>query len=142
MSHHQATHNRIVSFIWASQTTRTLAAELMCLYTGHFLDQELQEPWAIGARDRLNANFLRAVNVLGARLEAQGQWEHAIPLYSRALELDNLAEGLYRRLMVAYREYGEPAEALNVYRRCREMLSIVLNTKPSSETEAIRRTLG
>ena len=47
-----------------------------------------------------------------------------------------------RRLMVCYRELGEPAEALNVYRRCREMLSIVLGVKPSPETEAIRATLG
>jgi DNA-binding SARP family transcriptional activator len=58
------------------------------------------------------------------------------------LELDNLAEGLYRRLMIAYRERGEPAEALNVYRRCRHMLSIVLGAKPSAETEAIRSSLA
>jgi DNA-binding SARP family transcriptional activator len=44
--------------------------------------------------------------------------------------------------MIAYRERGEPAEALNVYRRCRHMLSVVLGAKPSAETEAIRATLG
>ncbi len=59
----------------------------------------------------------------------------------RALELDNLAEGLYRRLMVSYRELGEMAEALKVYRRCRDMLSIVLGLSPSAETEAIRSSL-
>ena len=63
-------------------------------------------------------------------------------MFSRALELDNLAEALYRRLMVCYRELGEPAESLNVYRRCRDMLSIVLGIKPSPETEAIRAMLG
>jgi class 3 adenylate cyclase/DNA-binding SARP family transcriptional activator len=126
----------------AATACSTLAKELLRLYGGHFLETESQEPWAIAGRDRLKAKFLRAVTVLGSGLEAGGQWEQAIALYSQALELDNLAEGLYRRLMVAYRERGEPAEALNVYRRCRHMLSVVLGAKPSAETEAIRGTLG
>ncbi|HEU5284158.1 MAG TPA: BTAD domain-containing putative transcriptional regulator, partial [Burkholderiales bacterium] len=119
-----------------------LARELLRLYSGHFLEKESQDAWALAARDRLKAKFLRAVTLLGSSLEAAGQWEQAIALYSQALELDNLVEGLYRRLMVAYRERGEPVEALNVYRRCRHMLSVVLGAKPSAETESIRGTLG
>lgn len=38
--------------------------------------------------------------------------------------------------------HGEDDESLNVYRRCRDMLSIVLSTKPAAETEAIRSTLA
>jgi adenylate cyclase len=116
--------------------------ELLQLYAGHFLDTETQEAWAVAARDRLKAKFVRAVAVIGGSLENRREWEPAIALFSRALELDNLAEALYRRLMVCYRELGEPAEALNVYRRCREMLSIVLGVKPSPETEGVRATLG
>jgi DNA-binding SARP family transcriptional activator len=78
---------------------------------------------------------------LGACLEQRKEWDQAAALYARALELDNLAEGLYRRLMIAYRELGENAEALKVYRRCRDMLSIVLSINPSAETEAVRATL-
>ena len=72
---------------------------------------------------------------------AQFHARQAAALYSRALELDNLAESLYRRLMTCYRELGEVAEALQVYRRCRDMLSIVLSASPSIETEAVRTTL-
>jgi len=118
-----------------------MARELLQLYAGHFLDRESQEPWAVTARDRMRAKFVRAVTALGGILEQLKAWEQATALYLRALELDNLAEGLYRRLMIVYREQGEPAEAINIYRRCRDMLSIVLNTKPSPETEAIRGTL-
>jgi len=32
----------------------------------------------------------------------------------------------------------EPAEALRTYRRCRELLSIVLRINPSPETEKLR----
>ena len=118
-----------------------LAKELLRLYSGHFIEKDSQEPWAVAARDRLAAKFLRAVTTLGAQLEQSKEWDEAAALYSRALELDNLAEALYRRLMVSYRELGETAEALKVYRRCRDMLSIVLGLSPSPETEAIRGTL-
>ena len=120
----------------------SLAGQLMQLYTGHFLDRESQEPWAVAARDRLRAKFVRTVISLGGALEVGSQFEQAATLYLRALELDNLAEALYRRLMIVYRELGEPAEAINIYRRCQEILSIVLNTKPSAETESIRKGLG
>ena len=125
----------------SSQEVALLVKELLQLYVGHFLDSEKQEAWAVAARDRFKAKFMRAVAVAGSFLEARGEWDQAAALFSRALELDNLAEALYRRLMACYRELGEPAEALNVYRRCRDMLSIVLRVKPSPETEAIRASL-
>ena len=118
-----------------------LARELLRLYPGHFLEQETQEAWAVSARDRLKAKFVRAVSVLGAGLEQCSEWQQAAALYARALELDNLAESLYRRLMICYRELGETAEALQVYRRCRDMLSIVLGAAPSADTESVRATL-
>ena len=62
-------------------------------------------------------------------------------LHAAKLIWDNLAESVYRRLMVCQRESGDPAGALTTYRRCRELLSIVLSRPPSPETEAIRQTL-
>ena len=76
----------------------------------------------------------------GARSAARLRAARA--LYERALELDNLAEAVYRRLMVCQRELGDPAGALTTYRRCRELLSIVLGRKPAAETEAIRARLA
>lgn len=124
------------------ESARPLMKELLQLYSGHFLDSELQEAWAVAARDRMKAKFIRAVSLIGTALEGHQDWSRAAELYSRALELDNLAEALYRRLMNCYIKLGEPAEALNSYRRCRDMLSIVLGIEPSPETEAIRATLG
>jgi LuxR family maltose regulon positive regulatory protein len=118
-----------------------LATELLRLYAGHFIEQESQDSWAVAARDKLRSKFVRAVATLGTDFERGKEWEQSAALYGRALELDNLAEGLYRRLMISYRELGENAEALQVYRRCRDMLSIVLGLSPSPETEAVRATL-
>jgi DNA-binding SARP family transcriptional activator len=36
---------------------------------------------------------------------------------------------------------GDKAEALNVFRRCRELLSIVLGVKPSAETERLHQEI-
>jgi DNA-binding SARP family transcriptional activator len=36
---------------------------------------------------------------------------------------------------------GNHAEAINTFRRCRELLSIVLGVKPSSETERLHREI-
>jgi len=118
-----------------------LARRLLDSYPGHFLAGDEDQPWLMGLRDRLRSKLLRAVLALGHALEAGARWEDAIALYRRALELDNLAEDLYRSLMVCYRELGRPSEALQAYRRCRELLSVVLGLAPSPETESVRQSL-
>jgi DNA-binding SARP family transcriptional activator len=92
-------------------------------------------------RDRLRSKLVRTVLGLGNRLQATGRWNEAVTLYQRTLELDNLTEALYRGVMICHRELGQPAAALQAYRRCRELLSVVLGLAPSAETEAVRRSL-
>jgi DNA-binding SARP family transcriptional activator len=113
----------------------------LALYRGHFLGLESAPPWALPLRDRLQARLARSVLAEGQRLEARRDFAAARALYERALEIDNLAEAIYRRLMVCQRELGDPAGALTTYRRCRDLLSIVLNRKPAAETEAVRQSL-
>ena len=114
----------------------------LALYRGHFLGLESPATWALPLRDRLQAKLARSVLAEGQRLEAKRELAAARALYERALELDNLAEAIYRRLMICQRELGDPAGALNTYRRCRELLSIVLNRKPAPETESVRASLN
>ncbi len=114
---------------------------LLGAYPGHFLASEEDTPWAVDLRDRLRSMFVRTVLAVGLRLQAAGRWDDAVALHSRALELDNLAESLYRGLMICHRELGQPAAALQAYRRCRELLSVVLGLAPSAETEAVKHTL-
>jgi DNA-binding SARP family transcriptional activator len=111
--------------------------QLLSLYRGHFLGEAELPPWALPLRDRLRARFIRSVDALGQRLEHAGRLEHAIALYRAALEQDNLAEELYQRLIACHLSRGETAQALNAYRRCRELLSVVLGVRPSARTEAL-----
>ena len=57
-------------------------------------------------------------------------------------DIHYLAESLYRGLMRTLAATGDHAEALTAYRRCRELLSIVLGLKPSLETERLYREIA
>jgi DNA-binding SARP family transcriptional activator len=115
----------------------TRRVQLLSLYHGHLFGESELSSWALALRDRLRARFIRAIDALGQRLERVGRPDAAISLYRAALEQDNLAEELYQRLIACHLARGESAQALNAYRRCRELLSIVLGVRPSDRTEAL-----
>jgi LuxR family maltose regulon positive regulatory protein len=111
------------------------------LYRGHFLAYEPPRSWMLPYRERLRTKLARHVRHLGEHRQAERRWGEAAAIYERAIELDSLAEEFYRQLMRCQRELGESAEALNTYRRCRDMLSIVLGVQPCAETQALYRSL-
>jgi two-component SAPR family response regulator len=113
----------------------------LTLYGGHFLANEPERPWMLSARERLRMKFERVVEHAGAHYEQSGELGQAAGLYRRAIELDPLAEGFYRKLMTCHARAGDTAEALEVYRRCRHVLSVVLGVRPSPKTDALRASL-
>ena len=115
--------------------------KVLNFYRGPFLPFE-EMPWAASPREKLRSGFLRAVAQLGQFYEDGERWEEAVSCYRKGLEADELAEELYRRLMVCHIRQGREAVALSVYRRCRKTLSSVLGVDPSAETRAIAASLG
>jgi len=113
----------------------------LSLYRGPFLPFE-EMPWAASPREKLRIRFLRMVIHLGKFCEEAMRWEEAASCYGKGLEADELAEELYRRLMICHIRRGQEAEALSVYRRCRKTLSSVLSVDPSAETRAIAESIG
>ena len=63
-----------------------------------------------------------------------GDHEAAAGLLERGLEADDVAEQLYRALMLCYQALDRPAEAVGVFNRCRTALAAQLNMEPSQET--------
>jgi len=112
------------------------ARRLLAAYPGPLLGSD-ESPWLAKPRDSLRARVVRTLTEVAQKLEREGDFESAIDVYRRALEADNLAEPLYRGLMRALAATGDHAEAMNAFRRCRELLSIVLGVKPSAETERL-----
>jgi DNA-binding SARP family transcriptional activator len=127
---------------WDSLSLLDRAGQLSELYRGHFLVGESQQSWMVPLREGLRRRVQRAFATLGAALETAGQMTQAIALYEQGLQLDNLAEELYRKLMLCHRARGDLAEASKVFQRCRQMLAAILGVNPSTETQAIRDSLG
>lgn len=108
----------------------------LSIYRGPFLPGE-DAPWAVLMRERLRSKFLRAVETLGRLREEAGDWEAACVCYRRGLEVDDLPEGFWRRLIACHARLGQQAEALAVFRQCEATLRAALGVRPSPETEAL-----
>lgn len=119
-----------------SEALEKLLAQLSALYRGPFLGNEPEEPWSLPLRERLRHRFLRTAG------EACRYWQtskpaRAVELLERALEVDSVAESLYRLLMQCYAQLGRRAEAVETFQRCQKMLHASLGAEPSAETRAI-----
>jgi len=110
---------------------------LRLLYQGHFLQHETEKPWVLKARQELRDRLLRAIRDAARECEHKRRWEDAANLYRSGIELDSLNEGLYRGLMLCHQELGDHSEALQAYRRCRELLTRFLGVPPNAKTEAL-----
>jgi LuxR family maltose regulon positive regulatory protein len=110
---------------------------LRLLYQGHFLQHEAEKPWVLKARHELRDHWLRAIRDAARECEDACRWEDAANLYRSGIELDSLNEGLYRGLMLCHRELGDHGEALQAYRRCRELLTRFLGIPPNAKTQAL-----
>ena len=117
----------------AGRVAARAARRVLDAYPGPLLGAD-GEPWIAKPRDALRARFVRTLMRAGRAARARrATLQRAIDVYRRGLEADNLAESFYRGLMRSLAATGDQAEALNAFRRCRELLSIVLGR------QAVRR---
>lgn len=103
-------------------------------YRGPLFGDDVVAPWWAGARERLHQRFLRRTQDRGTALERREDFDQALALYEAALAQDPLAENLYRGAIRCHLAAGRAADALRVFRRCRDQLSIVLGVAPSAAT--------
>ena len=118
------------------------AARLVALYRGAFLPDEDDAPWAFSMREKLRARYLELVIASARKLEQQGLFEEALDLYRRGIETDELAETFHQGLMRCHHQVGRTPEALEAYRRMRELLARVHGIQPSPATEELYRALS
>jgi two-component SAPR family response regulator len=109
---------------------------LLQLYRGPLLAGE-SEPWTLAPRERLRGAFLRRVAQLSDLLQASHHYEALVDLNHRVLDVEPLAEEVYRRLMQSLIAQDRHAEARRVYQRCEEALSRNLSVPPSLSTQQL-----
>ncbi len=111
------------------------------MYHGHFLAGDTAESWTFFIRDRLRDRLFRNLIKLGTYLEDKDQFENALDCYIKGIEIYELAEEFYQRLIKCYHQLGRNDEALNVYDRLKRILAATTKRSPSSKTECLIQTL-
>ncbi len=124
----------------AEEATRSIE-EAMEIYRGPFLVEESEASWAILPREQMQRKFIRGVGKLAQYWEQIKEWDKAATCYHQALDVESLAEEFYRGLMRCYQQSGRRTEALLIYDRCKKLLFESLGIEPSSETEAVYRSV-
>lgn len=116
--------------------TEERVERLRALYGGVFLPDN-DDPWVINQRERLRTRALRPILDIGRQCEDTGRLGAAIDAYQKGIEIDSLAEELYRRLMRCYIRTNRAAEALVLYQRYRTLLNRSLQIEPAAETKSL-----
>ncbi len=118
-----------------------LTEQLLALYQDHFLACEDMTSWSVSLRERLRSKYIHNLLETGRYWESHGFWEKAITCYQRGLEVDDLIEAFYQRLMVCYLKLQRYSEGMATYRRCSRVLAVTLGLQPEAETEILNNKL-
>ena len=129
------------SCVPAAEALERAAPVILNLYRGRFLPGEAEASWLLPLQNRLHGRFHSFIMRLGDHWEALAEWQRAADLLERAIEVEPLTEVFYCRLMVCLRAQGRRAEAIDVFRRCRQLLSVTQGTSPGPTTAAVYRDL-
>jgi LuxR family maltose regulon positive regulatory protein len=117
------------------------AERIMHLYQGHFLGREDATCWSVSLQERLRNKYVHCMIELGRFWERHGLPARAILCYQKGIEVDDLIETFYQRLMVCLDQTGRQPEAIATFRQCRHVLSVVLGLTPMRETTDIYATI-
>ena len=117
------------------------AERVMRLYQGHFLSRELSTAWSVSMEERLRNRFIHTMLALGGFWEKQGLPARAIACYQKGIEVDDLVETFYQRLMLCFDRLGRQPEAIVSYRQCTHVLATVLGLGPTEETQRIYHSI-
>ena len=118
-----------------------LTEQLLALYQDHFLVCEDMTSWSVSLRERLRSKYIHNLLETGRYWESHGFWEKALSCYQRGLEVDDLIEVFYQRLMVCYLKLQRYSEGMATYRRCSRVLAVKLGLQPETETEILNNEL-
>lgn len=114
------------------QLNRTLK-----LYQGDLFSSESNHYFILAPRERLRQTLLDKILNFGKTLQKNKNYQEAIDLFRRGLDIDPLSEPLYLQLMQCHINTGQLSEAIKTYCHCEELLDGMLKIKPSDSIQAL-----
>jgi ATP/maltotriose-dependent transcriptional regulator MalT/two-component SAPR family response regulator len=111
------------------------------LVRGPYLS-EVDMPWAIGERDRLEQSYVSGLENLASLYLESGQFQQAVDTAQRALKTDPYLEIIHQLLMRTYAALGDRTSIQRQYQACKTSLA-ELGFAPALETrELYKRLMG
>jgi DNA-binding SARP family transcriptional activator len=114
--------------------------EAVSLYGGGLLEGWCQE-WCQFERQRLQNDFLDALERLVCACEARGDTERGLAHTRRMLAIDPALERAHCHIMRLHALAGNRTEALREYQRCESVLMEELGVAPSAATRALHQSI-
>jgi DNA-binding SARP family transcriptional activator/predicted ATPase len=125
------------------QQPSTQLEEAIRLYQGDFLegfsvaDSPACEEWMVLCRERYQRLMMEALHRLVEEYERQGNFDRALELAWRQLDLEPWWEEAHRQLIRLLALSGRRSEALAQYVKCRHVLAEELDAEPAPETTGL-----
>lgn len=117
----------------------SLYLQALTLYKGDFLPKLATEPWVMPLNAYYHRLYLDAVSRTLQLMEGSEQWDAAVTLCERALEIEPFSEELYQHRMRCLIAADRRSEALQVYEQLNEMLYSTFGVVPSDESRELYR---
>jgi DNA-binding SARP family transcriptional activator len=117
---------------------RQLTHTAVDLYNGEFLPGDENYPWVAPAREALRNRFIDILSASVSCAINKEQWRDAERLCLRGIEVDALAENLYRSLIICYGRMNLPIEAHRTYNRFCDVLHSRLGIKPGFKIDSVK----
>ncbi len=111
------------------------------LYQGDFLGADENEHWILSAREQLSNRFLRILKDAADAFCDTKECSQALTCYAKGLEIDDLSENIYQKLIHCHACSGSHAEAVAAYEQCRQRLKTNFGIEPSRKTEQLYQEL-
>ena len=110
------------------------------LYRGDLLEGWYQD-WCLFERERLQNDFLDALEKLVCSCEAHCDSERGLAHAKRMLAVDPAREQAHRHIMQLHLLAGNRTQALREFQRCEKVLMQELGVKPSQLTRALYESI-
>ena len=111
------------------------------LYGGDYLPDDLYKDWAQRRRDRLRRSYSWLLEQAARIAIASAQGQRASEYLRALVEQNTLDEAMHYELMLIYARIGRRSEALNQYQVLRKILHEELRATPAPKTLELYRTI-
>ncbi|MCB0077833.1 MAG: tetratricopeptide repeat protein [Anaerolineales bacterium] len=124
----------------------TLLQEAVALVRGEMMaglnfPSEPWELWLLTQREYVNQRALEAMTWLREALLTRGDWEGALAIAQRQLQIEPWLEAAHRAAMQARFQLGDRNGALAQFEQCKARLWDELGVEPDPESEQLRQAL-